>query len=517
VRHTQDGPIVENKWRNIQTVEGLFIAAKESSWDWLTSYDCLDRVGRHDMPTVAPTSAVRDEPPSDSDGDDDMIWTRDYPSDDDRDLPPPPSQPLQPSKVPLTAKKGNKGEGKGKGKGKANAKRKRPSEEEEEEQDGDEASPDDVHNGSSTTARASKRQKTAPAAAEEDQTPAPEEVAAWKDDKLWRLRRANIDYKYAKNEFQLDSREVRLVVDEEFMEITGWQEETDGRREWHAYRQLSPFSDVDSPPRSPIQEAIIYSGTVPYPEEVPGVPTVWSVVPDGDIPQLEWKHRKCPHQPETCRAWWTHPKEECFIVHSEKTQRSTDPGSDLSVIPPPKTQVIPESGIANYNARLHDHYGMRQPADQVERWPKLGIRVPYEPMTFDANKLDPDRPASPDGTPADTIRYPNDEAQKDPKKRNHIAKDARKRAAYSMRSLDMPLIKTCEPGVRSWGVADADPTLPPPREENGESEDEGDLFHDAYHENDIVAEGPPVGNSQADDLSMAPSDQLMGEIDGDSP
>jgi hypothetical protein len=424
--------VTEDRWRHLQTSNGLFVAVKESSWDWLTSYDCLDKVKRSDYPLIFPTSAVREETDFGPDEEDDQIRGPDYPPEDDVDLEEIPEDPEPPvSEVPPPA-----------------------------------------------------------------EIPKIGEPAAYVDNS-YKKRRANLTYPYPKNEFTLPTKRLKLGDKEDDFPCTEWAEETDGRREWHIYQRLSPSSDVDSPPRSPIQEAVIYPKSVPY-LEVPGVSDVWRVVPDNDIPQLELKHRRCPIQPETCRAWWTHPREECVIVHSEKTQRPTNPAPDLSVIPPPKTQIIPQSGIANYNARLHDHYGIRQATEQVERWPKLGIRVPYEPMTFDANKLDPERPPSPEDAPDDTIRYPDDEAQKDPKKQNHIAKDVRKRAAYSMRALDMPLIKTCEPGVRNWGVVDADPTPPPPREEDAESDDEGDLFHDAYHQNDPPAHDPRVDDPPVD-------------------
>jgi hypothetical protein len=57
-----EGVELQDRWGDMRTEQGLFIAARESSWDWLTSYDCLDKVRTIDYPTILPISAVRDEP-----------------------------------------------------------------------------------------------------------------------------------------------------------------------------------------------------------------------------------------------------------------------------------------------------------------------------------------------------------------------------------------------------------------------------------------------------------------------
>ncbi|CAN9215901.1 unnamed protein product [Alternaria alternata] len=58
VINTSNGVVVENRWGQIRTEQGLFVSAKESSWDWRTSYDCLGPVMSGWFPE---TSAIRDE------------------------------------------------------------------------------------------------------------------------------------------------------------------------------------------------------------------------------------------------------------------------------------------------------------------------------------------------------------------------------------------------------------------------------------------------------------------------
>ncbi|KAL1794458.1 hypothetical protein ACET3X_007879 [Alternaria dauci] len=55
--NTLNGVAAENRWGEIRTEQGLFISARESSWDWRTSYDCLGPVVSGWFPE---TSAIRD-------------------------------------------------------------------------------------------------------------------------------------------------------------------------------------------------------------------------------------------------------------------------------------------------------------------------------------------------------------------------------------------------------------------------------------------------------------------------
>lgn len=87
IRRGQEGEgITEDRWREIQTAAGLFIAAKETSWDWLTSYDCLDRVDQNEMPGIIATSAVRET--ADLDDDYDLVHEMTDPTESDAAAPP---------------------------------------------------------------------------------------------------------------------------------------------------------------------------------------------------------------------------------------------------------------------------------------------------------------------------------------------------------------------------------------------------------------------------------------------
>lgn len=60
IRSLEGAPYAD-RWAEVRTEQSLFIAAKELSWDWLTSFDGLDKVRPADYPTILPISAVRDE------------------------------------------------------------------------------------------------------------------------------------------------------------------------------------------------------------------------------------------------------------------------------------------------------------------------------------------------------------------------------------------------------------------------------------------------------------------------
>ena len=439
--------VAEEPWHKIRTDQGLFIAAKESSWDWLTSYDCLDKVRPGVILTEFPESAVRDEP--------DYILDRgdDYDANDDIDLPETP----------------------------------------------------------------------------EDENPPELKEGQQPENRSHLKRKANIDYPYPRKEFILAEPKGRKAVDEQdpsraqdgkpsrrlgkLTTVTPWAEETDGRREWHIYQQLSPCSSVCSPPRSPLMERVV---ELENPESVPGAAgdsgtsDIWRVVDDGEIPPLELNRRRCKsNEPDdaqdaaqasapkklrcktnNCRAWWYHPAEECWVVHSTKTQRPADDMTEeqLRPIGSPQIQTMPESGVRTYVDRLHDHFGIRQPEGQAERWPKLGIRVPYEPRTYDDRKVDPDRSDS-ESTQVDDVS--NDVSG------NFIAKDARKRALFSVRSMDVPIIKKSQ---RDWGLVGVEPP-PGPRsrdtrgrdgDDDGESDDDDDPFRKSYYECSFPNGRPPV-------------------------
>jgi hypothetical protein len=387
-----EGVELQDRWGDMRTEQGLFIAARESSWDWLTSYDCLDKVRTIDYPRILPISAVRDEPPSDDDDDDDddnddgedsMIRRRNYDPDLDQDLPDDvPLRQVVGINPPFPERKASRG-------------KKRKS--------------DDVNEGSGKV----KKNKTqhvpkAPATADgsgQKETPAtvagsneirnaaepqPAEIV---DDLSWMRRRANIDYPYLKHEFHLLKRE-RPADGEDALSITPWIEETEGRREWHVYRRLSPSSEVYSPPRSPLRPDDVAADSLPKAGDGINARDVWHVIAADEVPATMESKRRCKRS-EKCQAWWPHPAEECWIVHSEEEWRPPAPALGTPTPPERITEelkpletpfTMTESSLSTYRARLYDHYGIRQPRDQDAQWPNLGIRVPYEPTTFDDMK-----------------------------------------------------------------------------------------------------------------------------------
>jgi hypothetical protein len=426
-----NGRAFEDRWDKMRTEQGLFIAAKESSWDWLTSYDCLDRVRSGGVSAVHPMSAVREEPLPNSDSDDDTIWRRDYPYNDDMDL----------HNIPVRQR--------------GNAKRR-------------------------STVKDKKRTPEVGSIDNRD-----EKLTAKDNIHAWKKRKANIDYPYPRNEFTKQKSRVEEGVDEEEkVSITNWAEETDGRREWHTYQGISPSSDVESPPRSPILNGVVEEKdphSIPQFGETDGM---WQVLPGSEMPLPEKSKTRCKIN-ENCRAWWPHLGKECWVAHSEIMERPVDSSDTSLTVNLPL--VLSVEGVDTYRERLYDHHGLRQPQAQQAQWPKLGTRVPYEPMTFDDMKL-----KSPEnieiGTYGDVISietrqdmaHPH-ESSKDT--RGDMAKDTVSRAAYGVYSLAVPIIKTPQ---RDWGVVAGEP-LPTVgsqvgRGEDEESDDEGDLFRISYEE-----------------------------------
>jgi hypothetical protein len=227
-----------------------------------------------------------------------------------------------------------------------------------------------------------------------------------------------------------------------------------------------PVSPVCSPPHSPIEPSpppsSIDSNDVPKTKTKTSVPGTY---PDADVNVLEPRQRRCGRKPERCRAWWTHASDECWVVQSEQAVRQhplrhpflkiAEP-RELQIAPPQEFQ-LPVSGQEIYDNRIKDQYGLMG-VPGVAQWPRVGVRVPYEPMTFDDLKLDPkgqDKTAAEDDsagvTPegatkgssnktatgdADVMEV--DSAAKD--KRAVRAKDADERDAFEVHSLVFPLI-----------------------------------------------------------------------------
>ncbi|CAO2655490.1 Nn.00g042930.m01.CDS01 [Neocucurbitaria sp. VM-36] len=364
IRQEAGQSFTDDHFRKIRTSQGLFIAARESSWDWLTSYDCLGKVKRGEIPEIFPTSNVR----NDDDDDDDWIL------------------------------------------------------EEEPKHALNDDAPTNANNG-----------------------------------------KADIDYPYPKNEFSKPPQAPKTF--ENYLQVGPWAEETTGRREWHHYGMMSPSSEVDSPPHLPIQPGVIRD-----------IPKGFDL-DDEAYPPLEPSRQRCTNNPERCRVWWNpdHPAEECWIAFSEQPSRPKDPIQwpilDNNEPKDQEDDYVPQDGVSIYKSRLCDHYGLGHNVGSEMKgtqWPEIGIRVPYEPMTFDDLRL---------GTLAGRKRSADDVSGTFD---GIIAKDARLRIAHEVRSMAVPIID--EP-QQPWGGThedlgggDATGSLP------DESDDEDDPFTKSYKE-----------------------------------
>jgi hypothetical protein len=101
--------------------------------------------------------------------------------------------------------------------------------------------------------------------------------------------------------------------------------------------QYSPVSSVDSTPHSPIDPDDIDPKQVPIGFMDTRIHTIepskrrCRPPPDGDpasisgADSVDNAKRSCILNPERCRAWWTQPSDECWIVNSEQVPRPAEP------------------------------------------------------------------------------------------------------------------------------------------------------------------------------------------------
>ena len=449
--NAEGGQIDEDRFRRIQTASGVFVAARESSHDWLTSYDCLGLVKICGIPEHFETSAVRDE-------------DRFYDSpDEDEDF----DAPFDPPSDEMEG--GNDGEHE-EGVGPAND----GASEDLEDDGGDDLpvdgdgeapqatamsgeEPDDtgrqLRNGkqlSSSPMPKAKRVKRKTDGAQANTVskgtgndagpakgskkkgaskPAPGNgtKGSTEDESRERVT-ASIDYPYNKREFCLPKK-TRWVEDDRLLS-TVWAEATDGRRERHVGMIEKPYSPVNSPPRSPIDPDVVDMSTIP----------------DGNGLPNEPKLRRCTHGNTTCRTW-THATDECWSLQEEPTSLPTN----RMEIDAPVMLDVPEGSRKTYHGRLHDHYGRRGRGKAI--WPRVGIRVPYEPTTL---------------TPAENVKHINAPLQ-------------------GWRSLAVPIIEEAQHEKIKWNM-DPDPTDSGDEYDEGDegdegdSDDEDDLFRMSYEQ-----------------------------------
>jgi hypothetical protein len=166
---------------------------------------------------------------------------------------------------------------------------------------------------------------------------------------------------YPHERFEFSKKRVFREQPLERLVTTSWVEATNGRRERHVSIADRPSSPVDSPPHSPVQSPID-DDTIPISSD------------NSTLRHVEEGIRRCSHNNKQCRAWWSHAPDECWEVHTETAILPTDRSG---IDPPAIPSELSSRGREIYRDRLHDHYGRLK-----AQWPRVGIRVPYEPTTF---------------------------------------------------------------------------------------------------------------------------------------
>ena len=460
------GSVTDDCFSRIRTSNGLFIAAKESSWDWLTSYDCLGPVKSGEIQQVFPVSNVRDND----------AWISTPESGDPKDAAET-SNTADADSLGVDVPPNERGSSNG-----------------DEDQVNNELLPDNsrheisksVHKTRETRHTTKKRKAAASTASAEAADKRRKVVEKGKSggNKTGIRAGANITYPYLRNEF-IKATQVPKIA-EGPLQVDPWVEETTGRREWHHYGYMSPCSDVDSPPHLPVRPGGIDDGDIPE---------GFALTNTKPFPLEPGSRQKCKLNPERCRVWWNpdHPAEECWIPYPEEPTRPQDPIEwPLLAIDAPKDNpddYLPSQERDIYRSRLYDHYGLmhnRGSENRESQWPRFGVRIPYEPMTFDDLRL---KIQSNDEAPAEVGNVVED---LDGPTTNIIAKDAKLRTAQEIRAMAVPIIERSQ---RAWGRF---PTEPPGGDGGGsgeeESDDEGDLFTISYTQSTGAANNPPASH-----------------------
>jgi hypothetical protein len=331
----------EERFESMQTDSGLFIAAKESSFDWLTSYDCLGRVSSGyiaRIPPAVPLAAddmIRPDTPDQGDKDDNDIQDNTKPSAEPEANSSDALRTIQDAQEP----KGDL-----------------PSERAGTVGQENEVAP-------ARRILRSATRKDAALAAEVELAQPPKPVV--EEEPI-----LDYDYYYEKAEFTRPAKILR-TYDREL--TTSWFEATDGRRELHMGHLKPDSSPVLSPPRF-LMQSDAAATSIPN-----GIP---------DISLGPVKYPRC-NLDRDCRAWWDHDSaENCWKAFEIKRLEENE---DEDPIRPVDDQFINRdrgelhipvaaSGRKVYRSRLRDHYGRL--ANEKRQWPRFGIRVPYGPMTL---------------------------------------------------------------------------------------------------------------------------------------
>ncbi|CAN9174892.1 unnamed protein product [Alternaria alternata] len=481
VINTSNGVVVENRWGQIRTEQGLFVSAKESSWDWRTSYDCLGPVMSGWFPE---TSAIRDEVLEELINPDDNLEYTDGDNGGGISAPQVPAKRAEEILVKARNERAKK--------------------------------------------RGDVREPVAESITAEE--PANDKAGSTDPGDESRNIQAKIDNRYPPEEFCIGKKPYRPVLRKWY--TTEWVEETTGRRERHTYHLRPHSSPVHSPPRSPVDEEIP-SASIPkgFPE-----------TENRPIALEPRSRRECPSNPGRCRAFWTHSSNECWIPYPEQPKRPKDPIEwPIQEIDAPKgideggpDGYVPTIGMSVYSSRLYDHYGLLYPNTSLSKfwqrlqWPRIGVRVPYEPMTIEDLRL---RKDDQDETNIDATASLTREAQPGKGARDEhmgtggynelsnapssfvvvgnkrrelgtvLAKDANRRALYEVRSMAVPIINTPQELWASLSDSSGDDS----GEDGGESDNEGDLFFRSY-EDECFPNGrdapsvSPVTGEESEDL-----------------
>ncbi|RYN18219.1 hypothetical protein AA0112_g11677 [Alternaria arborescens] len=418
--NTSNGVVVENRWGQIRTEQGLFISAKESSWDWRSSYDCLGPVMSG---WFAETSAIRDEAPEELiDPDDNLEYT-------DGDNGGGISAPQVPAKraEEILVKARNE--------------------------------------------RAKKRGDVREPVAESitGEEPANDKAGSTDPGDKSRNIQAKVDSRYPPGEFCRGKKPYRPVLHEEIPSAS----------------LPKGFAETENQP----------------------------------IALEPRSRRECPSNPKGCRAFWTHSSNECWIPYPEHPKRSQDPIEwPIQEIDAPKgideggpDGYVPAIGMSVYNSRLYDHYGLLYPNTSLSKfwqrlqWPRIGVRVPYEPMTIEdlrlrgdnqdetnidltaglTRKAQPGKGARDDHMGTEGYNELSDApssfvvaGNKRRKLGTILAKDVNRRALYEVRSMAVPIINTPQEPWAPLNDSSGDDS----GEDDGESDNEGDLFFRSYED-----------------------------------
>lgn len=323
------------QWR--RTENGLFVSARETSSDWLTSYDCLGPIA--------------------------MGWTA---------LVPAAKENEEDGSIRVGEENGQNMEGyfKGKKSGKWIKPGESPQKDFSKEADDDAIWNNTALFKPKATFKKGMKAKDKAQAEAEANAEAQRKSAAMKAE-YEASKEEDYDYDYDDFEFTRPSKKLRTY---DRLVTTKWTEASEGRREWHIGMHLQDSSPPNSPPRAPIQHGVDISS-----------------IPDGmdDASISHSTITRCKHN-STCNAWWAHESDKCWIAKSESLPSSGTKGGDLGNQAPDEDPIIPvtndllpipHAGREIYRRRLGDHYGMLSNVKGNE-WPSFGIRVPYSPTTL---------------------------------------------------------------------------------------------------------------------------------------